>query len=848
MGWFNNLFGQAKARRVAVLQELQSKFALFKTLLDRHNQVLKKLSRLEEKNQNRELRNLSSVWDEFVVIREGVNELVERMIELGGVAYVPLRGRLTIVSNEVERFLPSSRPVPEDDLIIPFSRLGKERAFSVGGKNANLGEMKSRLGLPVPDGFAVSAFAYRRFIESNQLQDRIKFLLTGVRIKKYQDLEVISDEIRETVGLKPIPEDVATAILQGFDELQARSQKIGFALRSSAVGEDSSFTFAGQYQSFLNVRRELILENYKKILASKFTPSAISYLFSHSLSELDLAMGVVCMEMVDSAASGVVYTRDPLDPESPYLLVNSIFGLGSYLVDGTLTPDVFRVAREDQRVLHSKPARKPVQLAPSPEGGVREIPVPEFDQDRPSLSEEKLAELARYALQIEAHYGGPQDLEWALSRSGELYLIQTRPLMVQEARPEFQVPPEFTSQILLSGGTPICAGVGAGPVFHLQSSADLDAVPRGAVLVAANPSPYLVAALPRVSALVTLVGGSASHLATLARELSVPTVAGMAQAAELPAGKEVTVDAGHGAIYAGSHPEWTLAAQEKIRPASSQGPALEETISRMIAPIVRLEAIHSNDSRFTAENCRSFHDVARFIHQKSMEAMFSMLKGTSDKDAIGLRLKTKIPLLLNIIYLDREDLAASGKRWVAEDAIASRPMKALWDGVLQEGWPETPVPADLRGFLAVVGSNIQGGNQPDFSENSYAFLSEEYMLLNLRMGYHFSTFEALVTPEPEKNYVRMQFKLGGAPLERRMRRIWILTELLRRMGFENVSSGDFLDSAIAYQGPEQMLDRLRQLGRITILTKQLDMTLSSDSRARWYLGDFLAKLGLDEEK
>jgi pyruvate,water dikinase len=171
-------------------------------------------------------------------------------------------------------------------------------------------------------------------------------------------------------------------------------------------------------------------------------------------------------------------------------------------------------------------------------------------------------------------------------------------------------------------------------------------------------------------------------------------------------------------------------------------------------------------------------------------------------------------------------------------------MQALWSGILEEGWPQSQVPADLKGFMAVVGTNLQEGHHPEFSENSYAFLSREYMLLNLRMGYHFSTIESMATPEPAKNYLRMQFKLGGAPLERRLRRIWLISELLRLMGFENSSQGDFLDSSIAYQSEEGILDRLRLLGRITILTKQLDMALSSDARTRWYLKEFAGKLNL----
>jgi pyruvate,water dikinase len=228
-----------------------------------------------------------------------------------------------------------------------------------------------------------------------------------------------------------------------------------------------------------------------------------------------------------------------------------------------------------------------------------------------------------------------------------------------------------------------------------------------------------------------------------------------------------------------------------------------------------------------------------------MEEIFSTLTRTTHKDSIGLKLKTKIPLLINIIYLDKDFTGARNKRWIPEDEIDSLPMKALWDGILEEGWPSRPVPADLKGFLAVVGTDLKGERQPEFSENSYAFLSKEYMLLNLRMGYHFSTIEALVTPEPEKNYVRMQFKLGGAPLERRIRRIWLICELLRRVGFENSSQGDFLDTMVAYQKQPEILERLRMLGRITVLTKQLDLTLSSDERARWYLTEFTKKLGLN---
>ncbi|GAB4348788.1 MAG: PEP/pyruvate-binding domain-containing protein [Candidatus Abyssubacteria bacterium] len=843
MRLLDNIFKKSKEARLAKVRRIQEKFSIFQALLERHNEALKLISRLEEKQQGGQLNGVYSLWDDFVQIQEGVREVVERMIDLGGEPYIPLRSRLQQIVKEVENCLPDIGSVTKDDYIVPFGRLSRDRALSVGPKAANLGEMKS-LGLPVPDGFAISAWAYQHFIDANNLQERVNKLLAQVRIRRYEDLKIVSEDIREMVNFRSVPEDLANAILEAFDQLTSRNPHSKFALRSSAVGEDTSFTFAGQYTTFLNVSRDALLDRYKDILASKFTPSAISYLMRHSLSEMDLAMGVICMEMVDAAASGVVYTRDPLNPSSPYLMVNSIFGLGSYLVEGELTPDVFHVSRDDRKVTLCRIARKPVQLIPKPEGGVMEVSLPETAQEKPSLDEGQLATLAAHALKLEEHYGQPLDIEWALDRSGEIFLLQARPLKLLEATSSIRIPDDARSLVLLDGGTPICSGLGMGPVFHLSSISDMDQTPDGAVLISSNPSPKLVSVMHRIGALVTLVGGTASHLATLARELSVPTIAGMPEATTLEQGREVTVDAEHGTIYDGLHPEWMP--EQKQEAARTREVEIPKETEHALAKITHLCAVHPNDPTFTLENCHSMHDILRFAHQKSMEEIFSSLKGTSRKDDISLRLKTKIPLLINIIYLDQNYLDGKSRKWVQEDAIESLPMKAFWEGILQEGWPERAVPADLKGFLAVVGTDLKGAaQQPEFSENSYAFLGREYMLLSLRMGYHFSTIEALATPEPSKNYIRMQFKLGGAPLERRIRRIWLLCELLRRIGFENFSEGDFLDTTLSYQGREETLECLRLLGRITILTKQLDLTLSSDARARWYRDDFLKRLGLE---
>ena len=404
------------------------------------------------------------------------------------------------------------------------------------------------------------------------------------------------------------------------------------------------------------------------------------------------------------------------------------------------------------------------------------------------------------------------------------------------------VAPELHAKRLAEKGTPICPGAGGGPVFHLRSMAELGRVPKGVVLVAQNPSPKLIAVMQNVNALVTEVGGAASHMATLAREAGLPTVVGVAEAGRLPPGLIVTVDATEGAIYEGLHSDLIESRRRQYEVPEADRPP--KSLRRVLETISHLNLIHPDAPEFRPQDCRTFHDIIRFIHQKAMEEMLSAAKQTAYKDRFGQRLKTGIPLLVNVIQLDPTMSGRKEKSWIAEDEIDCVPMQALWSGVLEEGWPSPAVPPDLKGFLAVISTNISQGNQPEFSESSYAFVSREYMLLNLRMGYHFATIEALVTPEAIKNYIRMQYKEGGAPLDRRIRRIRLICELLTRMGFEHSCQGDFLDATLSYQDDSAMTRCLRLLGRINIITKQLDMALANDAVARWYTDDFINKLGL----
>jgi pyruvate,water dikinase len=826
----------------AELSAIQRKFGTFSGLLDGNKRVLELIADLEEKAQGEHLFDVNYILSRRAELRAGVSEIVERMVALGGERYAALRARHAAIEAEIDAVLEGRREVPEGPYTLPLERLDRSRADSVGGKSAQLGELASRLGLPVPPGFAVSARAYERFVEANDLRARIEGHVRALDVRRFEDLERASRAIREMVAQSEVPSDLAAALGKAAAELEARSGSSRFALRSSALGEDALLSFAGQYATILGVPRGELLDRYREVLAGKFSPHAIYYLLSHELREADLPMGVACLAMVDAAASGVVYSRDPVHPDESDVLVHSIFGLGQYLVDGTLTPDVFWVRRGDGSVAASIVARKPVRLVLGRDGSIGAEAVPEAEQEAASLGGEHLATLARHAAVLEDHYGAPQDVEWTLDRGGRLFLLQARPLRV--LRPSTGREPDLSGlPVLREGGTTVCPGAGFGPVCRVTGAGDLDRVAEGAVVVSARPFPALVAIMGRASAIVTEVGGVASHMATLAREYRVPALAGIQRATEIPEGSPVTVDATRGVVYAGARPE--LVEARRPEPPLFAGAGIFELLDEMLARVVPLNLVHAGAPEFRPEGCRTLHDIARFAHQKAMEEMFGEAAIAARERRLGLVLRTAIPLEVRLIDMDEPTPHRDRKGGIPVEELRSVPLKAFWRGVEEEGWPSHARPLDLRGFVSVVTAQMGTGSREDFAETSFALASSQYMLLCLHLGYHFTTFESLCTPEPSRNYVRMQFKGGGASADRRIRRTVLLADLLSRMGFEHASRGDFLDTCVSYLDEAATIETLRLLGRLTMLTKQLDMALSNDAVARWYTEDIARKLGLD---
>jgi pyruvate,water dikinase len=362
------------------------------------------------------------------------------------------------------------------------------------------------------------------------------------------------------------------------------------------------------------------------------------------------------------------------------------------------------------------------------------------------------------------------------------------------------------------------------------------------VLVARDPVPELVTVMSKVSAIVTCVGGVASHMATLAREYRVPTLVGLEEALGLAAGREVTVDATERKVYAGVHGD--LVAARRPDPEGAGDNPVVEMLGRVLRKVTPLNLLHPADPGFTVDRCATYHDLTRFAHQKAMEAMFATAREVDDLSGLGLRLQSRIPLPMSIISVDQAlDRAAPGRR-VAVEEIDSPPFAAFWSGIVEEGWPSQRAGADVKGFAALVASTAAGADSAEFREDSFAIVGREYLLASLRMGYHFSTVEAVASAEIGKNCVRVQFKGGGTLADRRLRRVWLLTRVLNLLGFESRGRGDFLDARASYEPAAAIQGKLHAIGRLTVMTKQLDIALSNDAVAEWYAKDFIRKLGL----
>jgi pyruvate, water dikinase len=455
--------------------------------------------------------------------------------------------------------------------VIPFEQLGMHDVESVGGKNASLGEMigsLTRLGVQVPGGFATTARAYREFLQQGALDERIRAELASLDVDDVTKLAASGARIRQWILATPLPPPFEQAVLAQLREMSSGAE-IAVAVRSSATAEDlPEASFAGQQESFLNVRGEAgVLRAMHEVFASLFNDRAISYRvhqgFDHSA--VALSAGVQHMVRSDLGASGVMFTLDTDSGFREVVFITASWGLGETVVQGAVNPDEFYLYKPALRagklpVLRRNLGGKAVKMIYAPEGSaarVQTVEVPEAERRRFCLSDADLIVLGRQALIIEEHYKRPMDIEWARDgASGALYILQARPETVQSraGRTIQRYALKRTSKVLATGRS-IGQRIGAGTARVVRDASEMARVQSGDVLVADMTDPDWEPVMKRAAAIVTNRGGRTCHAAIIARELGIPAVVGCGDAThKIREAAEVTVscaegDTGH--VYEG---------------------------------------------------------------------------------------------------------------------------------------------------------------------------------------------------------------------------------------------------------------------------------------------------------
>ncbi len=829
---------EEKARRkAAAVQALRNAFnarcAQFKILLSANKRALEIMADMEARLAGEASFDMSYVRSQSTQASINVYRMITALNALAGDAYLELYNRFSLISGEIAAMV---EPKPEQNagpLVLPISQVSMEHMAEVGGKMAHLGDLSQKAGVHVASGFVITASGYRSFMRADGLQEEINRLIQSASAKGLDEFFALSAAIQKRIQATPLPEHLELSILQARDELLRQNPGARLAVRSSAIGEDSSeASFAGQYRTELNVLPEDLLATFKEVLASKYGVSAMTYRQNRGIPDEDVPMCVGCLVMIDAKAGGVVYSRDPMNAKTGPLLINAVPGLPKSVVDGGISPDIFEVIREPELAISKREiANKPGKLLCS-EHGLELVKFTGTEGLEPSLSDAEVLSVSRLALLCEEFYNEPQDVEWAIDQDGTLVLLQSRPLASAYSVIAADDTDDFAPDLPLiaEGGIVASPGIAAGPAVLVRREADMLKFPEGGVLVTVKAHSRWAPLLSKASAVVTETGGAAGHLASVAREYCIPAIFNLPEAQSLLDGKSmVTVDAGKCKIYEGRPDE--LPEYRAFCPLLSDSP-VQQTLAKVSQLIVPLNLIAPNTPEFAPQYCRTLHDITRFCHERAVTEFFNT--DSADHLRAGKQLVAKNKLQYWVINLDDGFYRPVSGPTVDISNIASRPMLALWQGMIAVPWTGPPATTS-RGFMALMaesaanpdlelsrqGSGIGGRN--------YFLVSRNYCTLQASFGYHFCTVEAQCGPEPAENYVNFHFKGGASSLAKRMARAQTLGEVMTNLGFMVDVRQDALFARMEEMEEQALLDALVSVGHIIIHSRQADTGLGNEA-------------------
>lgn len=731
-------------------------------------------------------------------------------------AHVALYDASLAVKDALEDILAGGMGSLSGRRVLPFSEIGWELEPLVGLANVGLAVLGRKMGLPAPDGFAVTVTGMRELVQSQEAEEA-----------RAEVLHAVAELFARLGGSRRLEISFVSAGPEGAGKIlaEAGAETAEDALRAIARFA-KEHAAAGPLAACVRPRLTGVVQGTLQTLAH-----------DPSLPPAMLAVAEPPGAVRDSASAGDAQGRDAL-------------------------ADRYWLSRTAPHIpLRTRLAEKQL-AAPLPGGAPLDLSRGRMLRGSAWLLPEQAALLARLGLAAERALDSPCLLSWALTAEGDFLLTGLEP--AETAYPDWAedmcdvesgCPGE--EDLLLRGGQIACSGVGAGAVALLDDDTLPDSVPLGSVGVARAATPALSRIVPRLGALLTEVGTAASHLATVARENRVPAVFGLKGAVGLASGTMVTVDAEQAAVYRGvAEGLLRQAAMQRAREGAEPEFLVLRRLLRHIRPLNLVDPAADN---FHPEECRTCHDIIHFAHERAVELLVSI--DPTRRGGLGAprRLREDSPFELRIVDVggglaegdDRPESAhqAGGGNQAGDVALAditSLPLRAFLEGLLlREVRREAPARLALGDILSGMGRTGQALSAPAGGAGlNLALAGSDYANITLRLGYHFSVVDAVVSDKPEQTFVYFRFAGGFASDDRRARRAGLILRVLERLGFRASRKGDLVVGKRKMLETAEALETLRLLGALSAYTRQLDVELASDADVERFASGFLEAAGL----
>ncbi len=843
LSWWRRLLGRFRGppREApdpeAARSLFQGRYNALQLLLAANTRALKTMAAMEQVLRERTEISMSFVRSHCTAVGVNVFKMVRNLDILAPEKYTRLFERLEDIQGEIENELAAIPPPPNAPLVLSMSDIDTAHADVAGPKMATLGEVANVIALTVPSGFVITTSAYERLIAANDLKPEIERLLQTHQTDQLDELFILSSKLQQLVLSAKVPDDIVEAVNAAVAEIVDPAADTTFALRSSALGEDSAgASFAGQYESLLNVRPSSIVSSYLEVVASKYTPQAMQYRVRLGLRDDDVAMSVGCLEMVGARSGGVAYTGNPSDRADTDIFINSAWGLPKAIVDGRFASDLLVVRRGEPATIRSRTiGEKKHQFVLHPREGIRRASVAEDRRLESSIDDDQALAVAAAALTLEGHFGTPVDVEWAIDGEGEVVILQCRPLSQSAAAIARELPADAPDP-LVTAGVNASPGAAAGVVHWVRRDVDALSFPDGAILALSQPLPRWAALLGRASAVVAEEGGVAGHLATVARELGIPAILGAGSLEGLEDGARVTVDATLRAVFPGRI-EALLEG-----PIGCQAPGEDSPVRRSLrnalSHITPLNLVDPDGIDFRPGSCQTLHDITRFCHEQAVREIFAFGSDTPFPEYASKQLHHNVPMQWWVLDLGGGFTKTVTGKYVHLDDIANRPMLALWNGMIAVPWQGPPAVSG-RGlasvlFQATANPALSSPFKKPYADRNYFIISENFLNLQSRFGFHFTNVEALAGPRPEENYLSFSFKGGAADVARKKARAKFIGGLLDEVGFEVKITEDVVTARRTGLGSCHIEKTLEVVGYLLMHTRQLDMVMNDSAAVHHY--------------